>query len=90
MSRAVRVRESIRSDWEFCICGAALGFSWYNVPAEKIDYSKPPDFKYMYCVECFKPSHAFMNECDTCNKLFKGGLPKAKFAFTCPDCEARL
>ena len=76
MARASRVTESIESSLEFCICGALQGF-----------YSDPP---YWPCAACKKPTRAWMNECDTCNKLFKGGIPFSKWAFTCPDCEAKL
>lgn len=77
-NRAILIRESLDSDLDFCICGAMNGFTNLN------------QGKYWVCVDCMKPTRAFMNECDTCNKLFKGGLPKAKFAFTCPTCESRL
>lgn len=39
------------------------------------------------CTKCHKPSVHALNQCDTCNKLFKGVRPNIKFAYTCPECE---
>ena len=38
------------------------------------------------CSACRKPSRAALNECDTCEKKFKGIRPGIKFAYTCPEC----
>lgn len=46
-----------------------------------------PGSPWWVCGNCRLPSSAALNDCDTCDKKFKGIRPGLKFAYTCPDCE---
>lgn len=60
----------------YCTCGKQY----------KTGYTKAAD-GWWVCANCLKPAFLTMNECDTCDKKFRGVGSHIKIAYTCPNCE---
>lgn len=71
------LRQQVGSNSAWCDCGKN----------GKVGFTNKGQGKYWVCANCLKPTIAWLNDCDTCGRKFKGGVPHAPFAFTCPDCE---
>ena len=73
-----------------CICGPKFN-SWKAEDSTNakgvLPNGMPGNNGWWICSNCGLPSLHAMNECDVCERKFKGLRPGIKIAYTCPECE---
>lgn len=75
----------------WCLCGGKRnGFipdpNTPRLPGPEIG-GLATDKGWWVCSNCLKPTIQTLNDCDTCERKFKGIRPGIKVAYTCPDCD---